>query len=79
MIQGIFPPEDVKTILSISICDDMEDNLAWHFDPKGIFSVKSAYKVGVMLRDRSRGSDAACSRVSTGKCQVNLIGTTFGR
>ena len=72
MIQGIFPPEDVKTILSISICDDMEDNLAWHFDPKGIFSVKSAYKVGVMLRDRSCGSDAACSRVSTGKCQVNF-------
>ena len=46
LIGNHFQPEDVKAILSISICDGMEDNFAWHFDPRGLFSVKSAYKVG---------------------------------
>jgi hypothetical protein len=27
--------------------EESEDFVAWHFDPKGIFSVKSAYKVHV--------------------------------
>jgi ribonuclease HI len=40
----------------------MEDNIAWHFDPKGVFSVKSDYKLGVMLRDRRDGRETACSK-----------------
>ncbi|XP_071680949.1 uncharacterized protein [Lolium perenne] len=39
----------------------MEDHLAWHFNPRGIFSVKSAYKVAVMVRDRLSGREAAHS------------------
>jgi hypothetical protein len=61
IVRSLFQPEDVKAILSISIRDGMEDNLAWHFDPKGLFSVKSAYKVGIMLRDRRSGLDASSS------------------
>jgi hypothetical protein len=32
---------------SIPLCDDKEDNIivVWHFDPKRMFSVKSAYNV----------------------------------
>ena len=57
----------MKEILSISICEDMEDNLAWHFDSK-----ESAYKLGVMLRDRRKGRDAACSREYTGNTAVKF-------
>jgi hypothetical protein len=45
LISALFAPEDAKTILSIGLGDDPEDRPAWHFDPKGAFSVKSAYKV----------------------------------
>jgi ribonuclease HI len=65
LISALFAPEDAKTILSIGLGDDPEDRPAWHFDPKGAFSVKSAYKVGVTSRDRKKGRDAACSRAAT--------------
>jgi hypothetical protein len=42
----------------------MEDSLAWHFDPKGLFSVKLTYKFGVLLRDRKEGREATCSQES---------------
>jgi hypothetical protein len=37
IVASLFQPEDVHSILSINICDGMEDNLAWHFDPRGQF------------------------------------------
>jgi hypothetical protein len=40
-----FWEEDVKHILSISIEHGREDIIAWHYDPKGLFSVRSAYHV----------------------------------
>jgi hypothetical protein len=61
IVRSLFQPEDVKSILAISIRDGMVDHLAWHFDPRGLFSVKSAYKLAVLLRDRLSGSEAACS------------------
>jgi hypothetical protein len=64
IVSSLFQPEDVKAILSINVCDGMEDFLAWHFDPRGQFSVKSAYKLGVMLRDRNSGKEAASSASS---------------
>ena len=43
-------------ILRIPVKQDMEDLLAWHYDKKGIFSVKSAYHVldDGRTRDRCR-------------------------
>ena len=38
-------------ILSTPIRDDFEDFVAWQFDQKGLFSVKSAYKLFVRQRD----------------------------
>lgn len=45
LIEDIFWEEDVKHILAIPIKQGGEDTIAWHFDKKGIFSVKSAYHV----------------------------------
>jgi hypothetical protein len=49
---------DVDTILATPIRLDFEDYLAWHFDNKGMFSVKSAYKVYVRLGDSERGTSS---------------------
>lgn len=35
--------------------------LAWHPDPKGMFSVKSAYALGIKIRDHQNNSDASSS------------------
>lgn len=40
---------------------EMDDVLAWHFDPKGIFSVKTAYKVFCDDQDRNARNDSAAS------------------
>jgi hypothetical protein len=44
--------------------DDMEDSPAWHFNPGGVFSAKAAYRVGINIRDRKKGRDAAVSRAA---------------
>ena len=41
--------------------EDTEDFLAWHPDPKGVFSVKSAYALGIEIRDKETGADASTS------------------
>ena len=53
---------DAKVVLATPIRDDFEDFPAWHYDSKGSFSVKSAYRVYVQKRDAdvctsSRNSD----------------------
>jgi hypothetical protein len=45
LIRDIFWEDDVQHILAIPIKHGREDNIAWHYDPRGIFSVKSAYHV----------------------------------
>ena len=49
LVQDNFHPDNARTILSISLCENMDDCLAWHFDPKVQFSIKSAYNLGVRL------------------------------
>jgi len=66
LIQDIFWPEDVAVIMQIPIDHDMDDLPAWHFDAKGLFSVKSAYKVAVSRRDVKAGRDASTSGSSRG-------------
>jgi hypothetical protein len=53
LIRQTFDPDDVQTILSIPVHEDMDDLVGWHFDSKGKFSVKSAYKV--YIEDDSDG------------------------
>jgi len=44
----------------------MEDWPAWHFNAKGVFSVKSAYKLAVQKRDALTGRDASSSGCAGG-------------
>jgi hypothetical protein len=48
-----FHANDISAIMSIPIRAESEDFLAWHFDNKGQFSVKSAYKVHVEMVKRA--------------------------
>ena len=54
LIKDVFCEEDAALILSIPTRPDHEDFVAWHFDPKGKFSVKSAYHVLVDDEERER-------------------------
>lgn len=53
LIKYISWEEDVQHILAIPIKHGREDNIAWHYDPRGCFSVKYAYHV---LKDRREHS-----------------------
>ena len=65
LVNDVFLEEDAKYILSIPLKSGMEDSLAWHFDSKGEFSVKSAYHVLKDKNDLSQrrqvGEDSAIS------------------
>lgn len=67
LVMDTFWPEDAKVILTIPIDVDMDDWPTWHFDPKGVFSVKSAYKLAVRNRDQHSGRDASSSGSSDGE------------
>jgi hypothetical protein len=45
MVRELFCAQDVTTILAIPTDEDSKDEWAWHFDEKGLFSVKSAYRL----------------------------------
>jgi hypothetical protein len=61
LIKSVFDEEDAKEILSIPLRPEMEDWVAWHYDKKGEFSVKSAYRLGVSIRDAQLNADASSS------------------
>lgn len=54
LIREVFWPEDVQSILAIPIKPGFEDMVAWHYDPRGIFSTKSAYHVLEDNREQSK-------------------------
>ena len=67
LVRDIFWEEDAKVILSIPIHAGRENRMAWHFDKKGIFSVKSAYKVfGKEQITKSRKDGASSSTPDEG-------------
>jgi hypothetical protein len=45
LVRDVFWKEDVSFILATPTNPGHDDALAWHFDRKGLFSVKSAYHV----------------------------------
>ena len=61
LVRETFWPEDANDILRIPIAENLEDWPAWYFDTKGLFSVKSAYKVAVARRDTLASWDASTS------------------
>jgi hypothetical protein len=45
LVHQTFWPQDASIILAIPVHADLEDVPAWHYDARGLFSVRSAYKV----------------------------------
>lgn len=61
----------MKHILAIPVRVDMEDFLAWHYDTKGVFLVKSTYHV---LEDRKdREALHGCSSMATEASPINWL------
>jgi hypothetical protein len=60
-IKNIFGQQDIRDILSIPLRQGMEDTIAWHFDKKGVFSVRSCYQLGIQLRDHQEQRDTSSS------------------
>jgi hypothetical protein len=61
LIYDTFWSDDAETIMAITTDPLMLDWTAWHYDSKGIFSVKSAYKLAVQIRDNLLQKDASSS------------------
>jgi hypothetical protein len=55
LVKDIFCAHDAQLILSIPIFEDTIDDWAWHFDEKGLFSVKSAYHLQRQLLEVQLG------------------------
>jgi len=64
LVQDTFSEFDAEAILKLRVNPDMEDRPAWHFDKKGPFSAKSAYKLAVQRRENDMGRNAASSESS---------------
>ncbi|WVZ78208.1 hypothetical protein U9M48_025957, partial [Paspalum notatum var. saurae] len=61
LVTDTFWPEAAEITLSIPTDERYPDWPAWHYDPAGRFSVKSAYKLAVQIRDQMMGDDASTS------------------
>lgn len=56
----IFNPEDINQIIRLPIHKNLEDKWIWHFDKKGLYSVKSGYKSFVNSLIREASSSENC-------------------
>ena len=71
LIQQTFNPEEASIISMIPIQEGAQDSLAWHYDKKGLFSVKSAYQVvrNIKTEEEEKGSPSFGRRDS----EINII------
>jgi hypothetical protein len=60
LVRQTFTQEDAADILSIPICQDADDFVAWHFDTKGIFPVKSAYRAHMVTQELKASNPSEC-------------------
>jgi hypothetical protein len=72
LIRGIFHEDDAAVILGIPLAANRKDSIAWHFDKKCLFSVKSVYKISVAASRDNHGSTSGETRdysmASNGDC-----------
>ncbi|CAN6215731.1 unnamed protein product, partial [Urochloa humidicola] len=56
ILEQFLLPHDVEAIQNIKIHGtDCQDLLAWHYEKSGFFTIRSAYRLAVQLRDQKRG------------------------
>ncbi|KAL0378748.1 UNVERIFIED_CONTAM: hypothetical protein Sradi_3180300 [Sesamum radiatum] len=59
LIRAEFAPEDAECILNIiPRGQDVEDELIWHYETNGRFSVRSAYRLALTFREEGSGSNS---------------------
>ncbi|GJN00674.1 hypothetical protein PR202_ga17870 [Eleusine coracana subsp. coracana] len=76
LIEDIFWEEDRQNILAIPLNSYIEETLAWHFDNKGLFSVKSAYHVlqDEQVRDaKKQRGESSVMRVQSVPQKLNWV------
>lgn len=64
LVEQTFSEEDARLILALPIHIELDDCVAWHYDRKGILSVKSAYKV--LMEEKRRHSVRGVQESSAG-------------
>jgi hypothetical protein len=64
LVRDIFWEDDVQHILAIPIKHGREDTIAWHYDPRGMFSVKFAYHVLEDKREQNQHRQTGSSSSS---------------
>jgi hypothetical protein len=53
LVRKVFYPPDADTVLQIKLpAFHGEDHLAWHYEKTGLFTVKSAYRLALDVRDK---------------------------
>lgn len=63
LIRQIFYPFDADEICKIKIpTAEVGDQIAWHYETNGVFSVKSAYKLAASMEQQSRHTPTSSSR-----------------
>jgi hypothetical protein len=70
-IQQLFTPADAEAILSIPLSTrNQSDFWAWHHEKKGIFTVRSAYRMLVSMREQTNQyEDGIAGRSDTNKVE----------
>ena len=61
LVRDTFWPVDAATILQIPLREGADDFIAWQFDPKGVHTVRSSYKLHVHLEKMERDGNAGSS------------------
>ena len=69
-ISSIFLPVDVEAIMRIRVPERiMNDQIAWHYEKSGQFSVKSAYKLALKLQSQDQMASSSNPKQSEKLCK----------
>ena len=70
LVRHLFYPYDAEEILRLRMQSNGEgDFVAWHFEKTGMFSVKSAYKLALTLKDKKE-DEGQCSEAVLGERKI---------
>jgi hypothetical protein len=61
LLEDTFWPVDVEAIQSIPLREGMTYFMSWHFDPKGVHSVKQDYKLHRELEQMHENGGQGCN------------------
>jgi ribonuclease HI len=66
LVKDTFCACDANLVLNMHVRADAEDFIAWHFDSKGMHSVKQAYKLQVQLGEAEQNGGRSTSTMNVG-------------